>query len=77
MSGVTTKSSAEREGFRAFEEASPEVRTFYHDNHTLQTLAFVRAMEPRLERFLAVRREWDPNGRLRSAQSVRVLGDRP
>jgi FAD/FMN-containing dehydrogenase len=36
-----------------------------------------RAMEPRLDRFLAVRRAWDPRMRLRSAQSVRVLGDPP
>jgi decaprenylphospho-beta-D-ribofuranose 2-oxidase len=35
-----------------------------------------RAMEgPRLDRFMAVRREWDPQLRLRSAQSVRVLQD--
>lgn len=34
-----------------------------------------RAMEPRLEAFLQVRRRWDPTGRLRSAQSVRLLGD--
>jgi FAD/FMN-containing dehydrogenase len=36
-----------------------------------------RAMEPRLPEFLAVRRRWDPEGRLRSAQSVRLLGDAP
>ncbi len=36
-----------------------------------------RAMEPRLDDWLAVRRRWDPQGRLRSAQSVRVLGDEP
>jgi hypothetical protein len=24
-----------------------------------------------------VRRKWDPEGRFRSAQSVRLLGDRP
>jgi FAD/FMN-containing dehydrogenase len=36
-----------------------------------------RAMEPRLEAFLAVRRKWDPEGRLRSAQSIRLLGDAP
>ena len=36
-----------------------------------------RAMEPRLETFLAIRRRWDPDGRLRSAQSVRILGDKP
>jgi hypothetical protein len=34
-------------------------------------------MEPRLERFLCVRRKWDPEGRIRSAQSVRLLGDAP
>jgi FAD/FMN-containing dehydrogenase len=33
-----------------------------------------RAMEPRLERFLEVRRRWDPDGRIRSAQSVRLFG---
>jgi decaprenylphospho-beta-D-ribofuranose 2-oxidase len=36
-----------------------------------------RAMEPRLEAFEAVRRRWDPEGRLRSRQSVRLFGDRP
>ena len=36
-----------------------------------------RAMEARLDGFLAVRRKWDPQGRLRSAQSVRLMGDRP
>ncbi len=34
-----------------------------------------RAMEPRLARWAAVRRRWDPELRLRSAQSVRLLGD--
>lgn len=33
-----------------------------------------RAMEPRLSRFLDVRRAWDPDGRIRSAQSVRLFG---
>jgi len=36
-----------------------------------------QAMEPRLARFNEVRRKWDPNGRLRSALSVRLLGDEP
>jgi decaprenylphospho-beta-D-ribofuranose 2-oxidase len=35
-----------------------------------------RAMEPRLEEWLRIRRRWDPEGRVRSAQSVRILGDR-
>jgi FAD/FMN-containing dehydrogenase len=35
-----------------------------------------RAMEPRLEQWLSVRRKWDPEGRIRSAQSVRLFGDR-
>jgi decaprenylphospho-beta-D-ribofuranose 2-oxidase len=36
-----------------------------------------RAMEPRLEAFLTLRQAWDPEGRIRSAQSVRLFGDRP
>lgn len=36
-----------------------------------------REMEPRLERWNEVRRRWDPQQRLRSALSVRLLGDRP
>lgn len=34
-----------------------------------------RAMEPRLPKFFALRDKWDPKRRLRSAQSVRILGD--
>jgi len=33
-----------------------------------------RAMEPRLDGFLEVRRRWDPRGAIRSAQSVRLFG---
>ena len=36
-----------------------------------------RAMEPRLEAWTAVRRRWDPAGKIRSALSVRLLGDAP
>jgi decaprenylphospho-beta-D-ribofuranose 2-oxidase len=36
-----------------------------------------REMEKRLPAFLEVRRRWDPRLELRSAQSVRLLGDRP
>ena len=34
-----------------------------------------RAMEPRLDAWNAVRKKWDPNGNIRSALSVRLLGD--
>jgi FAD/FMN-containing dehydrogenase len=34
-----------------------------------------RAMEPRLTKFLEVRRQWDPELVFRSAQSVRLFGD--
>jgi decaprenylphospho-beta-D-ribofuranose 2-oxidase len=36
-----------------------------------------RAMEPRLGEWQRIRRTWDPVGRLKSAQSVRLLGDTP
>ena len=36
-----------------------------------------RAMEPRLPEWSRIRERWDPQRRLRSAQSVRILGDRP
>jgi FAD/FMN-containing dehydrogenase len=36
-----------------------------------------RRMEPRLAEFESIRRAWDPERRLRSAQSVRLFGDRP
>ena len=35
-----------------------------------------RQMEPRLAEFERARRTWDPEGHMKSAQSVRVLGDR-
>ncbi|MEM7354614.1 MAG: D-arabinono-1,4-lactone oxidase, partial [Acidobacteriota bacterium] len=34
-----------------------------------------RAMEPRLDAWRRIRRQWDPEGRLASAQSIRILGD--
>jgi FAD/FMN-containing dehydrogenase len=36
-----------------------------------------RQMDPRLDDFLEVRSRWDPNRRLRSAQSIRLFGDQP
>jgi hypothetical protein len=32
-------------------------------------------MEPRLDRWMHVRRAWDPQLAIRSAQSVRIFGD--
>ena len=37
--------------------------------------AHYRAMDPRVDGFNAIRRRWDPEGRIRSALSVRLLGD--
>ena len=36
-----------------------------------------RAMEPRLDRWMQVRRAWDPHLKFKSAQSVRLFGDPP
>jgi FAD/FMN-containing dehydrogenase len=36
-----------------------------------------RVMEPRLGEFETIRRRWDPDRRIKSAQSVRLLGDTP
>jgi FAD/FMN-containing dehydrogenase len=36
-----------------------------------------RAMEPRLDAFLEIKRKWDPENTLRSAQSERLLGAKP
>jgi hypothetical protein len=34
-----------------------------------------RSMEPRLPTFLAEKRRWDPQGKLKSAQSQRLFGE--
>ena len=49
----------------------------YLAKDALTRAAHFRAMEPRLDAFLAVRRKWDPEGRIKSAQSVRLFGDTP
>jgi len=41
------------------------------------TAEHFRAMEPRLDAFMDVRQKWDPEGRLGSAQSARLMGDPP
>jgi decaprenylphospho-beta-D-ribofuranose 2-oxidase len=47
----------------------------YLSKDTFTRAADFRAMEPRLDAFLEVRRAWDPDLRIRSAQSVRLFGD--
>ncbi len=49
----------------------------YLTKDTFTTAADFAAMEPRLGAFQAVRQTWDPDRTLRSAQSVRMLGDLP
>jgi decaprenylphospho-beta-D-ribofuranose 2-oxidase len=49
----------------------------YLAKDALTRAAHFRIMEPRLDAFLAVRRKWDPEGRIKSAQSVRLFGDTP
>ena len=36
-----------------------------------------RAMDPRVDRFLEIRRKYDPTLRIKSAQSIRIFGDPP
>lgn len=48
----------------------------YLAKDTFTRAADFRAMEPRLEAFERARRRYDPEGRLSSAQAVRLLGDR-
>jgi FAD/FMN-containing dehydrogenase len=47
----------------------------YLAKDTFTTAEHFRAMEPRLDAFLEVRRRYDPEGRLGSVQSVRLFGD--
>jgi decaprenylphospho-beta-D-ribofuranose 2-oxidase len=47
----------------------------YLSKDSLTRAEHFRAMEPRLAGWNEVRRKWDPDGRLRSALSVRVFGD--
>ncbi len=49
----------------------------YLTKDTFTRAEHFRAMEPRLDAWQAVRRAYDPEGRIRSAQSVRMLGDSP
>jgi FAD/FMN-containing dehydrogenase len=47
----------------------------YLTKDTVSRSEHFRAMETRLDDFLAERSQWDPHGQIRSAQSVRLFGD--
>lgn len=47
----------------------------YLTKDTFTTREHFEAMEPRLEKWLAVKQEYDPEGKIRSAQSDRLFGD--
>ena len=49
----------------------------YLAKDTFTRPAHFRAMEPRLPEWERIRRQWDPETRVKSAQSVRILGDHP
>ena len=49
----------------------------YLAKDTFTRAADFERMEPRLEEWRTIRRRWDPDLTLRSAQSVRILGDPP
>jgi FAD/FMN-containing dehydrogenase len=59
---------------RMNEQVIAEGGRIYLAKDALTRAEHFRAMEPRLDRFLEVRRTWDPAGRIRSAQSVRLFG---
>lgn len=59
------------------EQVIREGGRIYLTKDTFTTPEHFAAMEPRLAEFLDVRRRWDPGLSIRSAQSVRVLGDPP
>jgi FAD/FMN-containing dehydrogenase len=59
---------------RMNEQVIAEGGRIYLAKDALTRAEHFRAMEPRLDRFLGVRRAWDPDGRIRSAQSVRLFG---
>jgi decaprenylphospho-beta-D-ribofuranose 2-oxidase len=71
-----------RDGTQALVDALNELVIAEGGRVYLAKDAFTRAehfaaMEPRLAEWKRIRERWDPEGRLRSAQSVRVFGDPP
>src|SRR5262249_20364646 len=59
------------------EQVIREGGRIYLAKDTFTRRAHFVAMERRLPAFQGVRRKWDPQGKLRSAQSVRLFGDAP
>ncbi len=60
---------------RLNELVAAEGGRIYLAKDTFTLAEHFRAMEPRLEAFNRVRRLWDPTGKFRSAQSIRLMGD--
>jgi FAD/FMN-containing dehydrogenase len=60
---------------RLNERVLEEGGRMYLTKDTFTRAEHFAAMERRLAAFMAVRRKWDPHLRLKSAQSVRMLGD--
>jgi FAD/FMN-containing dehydrogenase len=59
------------------EKVIAEGGRIYLAKDTFSRAEHFRAMEPRLARFQEIRKRWDPEGRIKSAQSVRLFGDAP
>jgi len=68
--GHDTAAIVDRLNARVIEEGG----RIYLAKDALTRREHYRAMEPRLDEFLRVRRHWDPAGRIRSAQSLRLFG---
>jgi len=60
---------------RLNEQVIAEGGRIYLAKDAFTTAEHFRAMEPRLDEWLRIKKQWDPQGRLRSAQSVRLFGD--
>ena len=60
---------------RLNEQIIAEGGRVYLAKDTFTTAEHFRAMEPRLDAWLEVKRRYDPQGRIRSAQGQRLFGD--
>ena len=71
MRGAPTQALVDRLN----EEVAAVGGRIYLAKDALTRVEHFQAMEPRLSAWNEIRRKWDPSGRLRSALSVRLLGD--